>query len=109
MAAQLLQVNMKLNMTISEYKQISAGVAQMLIQVPGLKWKIWLLNEFESEVGGIYLFENEAAKQAFIDGPLTQLLSHPGFRDLSVKPFDILNEFSAITHAPIELRAFSKI
>jgi hypothetical protein len=67
----------------------------------GLRWKIFLVNEAEREVGGICLFDDEASLQAYLDGPVAALKDDPTLSDISVKQFDVMEEHSAITRAPI--------
>ena len=44
--------------------------AQPFLAVPGLQWKIWLDGSEERRAGGIYLFADRAAAQAYVDGPI---------------------------------------
>ena len=52
---QLLQINYKSSVARAEFEKGFDAVAAQIAQVPGLRWKIWLLNEAESRGGGIYL------------------------------------------------------
>ena len=98
----ILQINYRLDSPVSHFLNESGPVARILSGVPGLRWKIWLKNERENEGGGLYLFENETAMNTFIEGPVVaKLRSHPAVAEVSVKPFDIPSELSAITRAPI--------
>jgi hypothetical protein len=47
------QINFKLNVSATEYRQICESMAQTIAAVPGLVWKVWLLNQQEGEAGGI--------------------------------------------------------
>lgn len=98
----ILQINYRLNSAVSDFLRESMAVANMLANVPGLRWKIWLKNENEAEGGGLYLFENETALKSFIEGPIIgKLKSHPAVAEVSVKEFDIPVELSAVTRAPV--------
>jgi hypothetical protein len=98
----ILQINYRLNSSVADFLRDSAPVANVLANVPGLRWKIWLANEMESEGGGIYLFESEAALENFVEGPIVEKLkTHPAIAKLSVKIFDAEANLSAITRAPI--------
>jgi len=102
MVARLLQINFKFNVTGAEYKQLADQFAAPFAEVAGLRWKIWILNEAESEAGGIYLFEDEAALNAFLAGPLAaQVTSHPAVSEMSVKPFDVLAGPTAAARGPV--------
>jgi hypothetical protein len=54
----------------------SAGAARAIAAVPGLIWKVWILDEAASELGGIYLFASRADAQAYVDGPIIAHLRH---------------------------------
>jgi hypothetical protein len=67
-----------------------------------LRWKIWLMNEKDSEAGGIYLFDDESSLKAYLAGPLAaQVSSHPAISDMSAKPFEVMPEATAVTRGPI--------
>ena len=79
MAAQILQVNFRFNVTTDEYQTLANEIAGAFAAVEGLRWKIWLLNEERQEGGGIYLFNDEASLATFLAGPLpAQVKNHPG-------------------------------
>lgn len=102
MAGKLLQLNFRFNVPRAEYEQAVAPLADDFAQVPGLVWKIWLMNEVESEAGGIYLFEDESALAAYLDGPLAGAVkSHPALSDMSVKRFDVIEDLTAVTRGPV--------
>ena len=106
MPPKLLQINFKLNTSTLEYQGLCQSVAQAFAAVPGLRWKIWLLNEGEKEAGGIYLFEGEQAMNDFLSGPLaTVVKSHPALADVTAKPFDVMEEVTAITRGPVAAMA----
>ncbi len=70
--------------------------------MPGLSWKIWILNHREKEAGGIYLFESERAQNDFVTGPLaTQVKSHPTLTEFSAKAFDVMDEVTDVTHGRV--------
>jgi hypothetical protein len=78
------------------------GVAQPIADIPGLVWKVWLINEAEKEAGGIYLFESEAAGHAYASGPIVAALkASPAVSNISAKMFSVLGDHSAITRAPL--------
>ena len=102
MAARILQINFKLNVSRSEYEQAASAIADEIAATSGLRWKVWIMNEAESEAGGIYLFEDEASVKAYLEGPIVaQLTSHPAFSDFSVKQFDVMEELTATARGPV--------
>ena len=102
MPAKILQINFRYNASTSDYEELCRSVAQAFANIPGMRWKIWLLNDGERQAGGIYLFESEDALNNFLHGPLAaQVKSHPALADFSAKAFDVMGEVTAITHGPI--------
>src|SRR5947209_17207865 len=98
----LLQVNYQLDSAVSDFMRESKPVADLLANVPGLRWKIWLKNDEENQGGGIYLFEDSEGLKSFAEGPIiAKLRSHPAITDVSLKEFDVPQDLSSITRAPI--------
>ncbi|MCP4580834.1 MAG: YdhR family protein [candidate division Zixibacteria bacterium] len=104
MSGKILQLNFKFNVISAEYKQAVAPLADKFAAVDGLVWKIWLMNETESEAGGIYFFKDESSRKAFLEGDLAAAVSnHPALSDMSIKRFDVMDEITAITRGPVQL------
>lgn len=102
MPQQILQVNLKFSIPRADLATAWFGAAQPIADTPGLLWKVWLMNEVESEAGGIYLFESKDAVQAYLAGPIVATLkASPVISDISAKVFDVLEEHSAVTRAPL--------
>ncbi|MFH1965199.1 MAG: YdhR family protein [Acidobacteriota bacterium] len=102
MSIQILQINFRFNVSRAEYEEVADELAQSFADLSGLRWKIWLMNEAESEAGGIYLFEDETSVQSFLNGPLaTQVTSHPAISDFSVKTFDVMSFPTEIADGPV--------
>ena len=102
MSKKLLQLNFKFSVTGAEYTQAVSPLAEKYASVPGLRWKVWIINEAESEAGGIYLFDDETSLNALMESPLTkQVTSHPALSDFNVKIFDVMDEITAVTRGPI--------
>ena len=101
----LLQINIDHKMTP---EQFAAGAedtrkfAETISKVPGLMWKIWIGADERPEVGGIYMFTDEAAAKAFMAGPLyAAIKGNPGFTKVEGKLFNVDEMHSAITNAPL--------
>ena len=103
MSEKILQVNLKFNIPRAELESAWLEVAQPIAEVPGLRWKVWLMNEAEHEAGGIYVFESEATAQSYLAGPIVGALkSSPAVSNISAKLFDILEGHSSITRGPVK-------
>ena len=102
MSGRIMQLNFKFSVTGAEYEQAVAPLAEQFAAVDGLHWKIWMINEAESEAGGIYMFEDEASLNALLEGPLAaQVTGHPALSEFSVKKFDVMEKVTAITRGPV--------
>ncbi len=102
MPGRILQINFKFNVSRAEYEQAVSSLAGDFAALAGLRWKIWIMNETESEAGGIYMFEDAASVKAFLDGPLAaKVTSHPALSDFSVKQFDVMEDVTKITRGPV--------
>jgi hypothetical protein len=102
MSGRILQINFKFNVPRADYEQAVGPLGSQIAAVAGLRWKIWIMNEAESEAGGIMLFDDEASVKAYLDGPIVaQIVSHPALSDFSVKQFDTMEAETAITRGPV--------
>ena len=103
MAQKVLQVNVKFSIPRGDLEAAWLGAAQPIADLPGLRWKVWLMNEAEGEAGGIYLFESEGAAQAYLEGPIVSALkASPAVSNISAKLFDVLEGHTAITRGPVK-------
>ena len=102
MSGKLLQLNLRFSVFAADYEGAVTPLAEEYATVPGLRWKIWIINEAEGEAGGIYLFDDEESLNALLDSPLTaQVTSHPALSDFSVKQFDVMEGVTATTRGPV--------
>ena len=99
----ILQINFNLNVPVAEYQKMADSVAAAFIDVPGLKWKIWLLNPVTQEAGGVYLFESQTSLDAYLNGPLVaKLRALTAIRNVSIQQFEVMPEVTALTRGPVE-------
>ncbi len=102
MSGRILQLNFKFSVSGAEYRQAVSPLANAIAAVAGLRWKIWIINEAESEAGGILLFDDETSVQAYLEGPVAaQETGHPALREFSVKQCDVREDQTAITRGPV--------
>lgn len=98
----ILQINYQLRSSVADFLSAAEPVASMIASVDGLRWKIWLRNDDGNEGGGVYLFESASALESFLSGPIIEKLkSNPDIENVTAKVFDVPQELSAITHAPV--------
>lgn len=102
MSQQILQINFQFNVSEKEYENASSSLAQSFADIPGCKWKIWLMNEDRKEAGGVYLFSDKESVEKYKESDLFKMVNnHSAFSNFSVKQFDILEELSGVTRAPL--------
>jgi hypothetical protein len=96
---EILIVNFSLEgMTESEYRNLCDDVAPAFAAVPGLVSKVWLADRATGVYGGVYVFENGAAVDAYLASDLlAQVAANPGLVDISAHRFEVMSEPTAIT------------
>ncbi len=98
-----MQINYRFNRTRSEQEKASLQSAQIIANVKGIIWKIWIVNENEKTAGGIYLFEDEASAETYLKGPIIAAMKNmPIIDNFEAKIFDIIPEPTKITHGPVD-------
>ena len=102
MSQKILQINFQISVSAKDYEQACLPAAQPIAATPGLRWKVWLMNEANHEAGGIYLFDDEASLQAFLAGPIVSAVkSDPTLSNISAKTFDVMEALTAVTRGPL--------
>ena len=106
MSGKILQINFKFNVSSSEYTEAVTPMAENIANVPGLLWKVWLMNETNQEAGGIYWFNDAASLENYLESPIVATISqHPALEDISVKIFDNIAALSEVTNGPVYIAA----
>lgn len=82
--------------SFNQMKEVAEGIAAQ----PGLTWKIWTENPETKEAGGVYLFEDMAAAQAYFTIYEPELRG-AGF-DIRPRFFEINERLTEITRGPRE-------
>jgi hypothetical protein len=99
----ILQINFNFSVPAAELAQAFAPLVQTIADLPGLRWKVWLMNAAEGESGGVYLFDDDASVQAYLDGPIIGgLKANPALTKVNIRTFGVAEEFSLMTRAPIQ-------
>jgi len=99
---QIVVVTFKFEVPLAEYVQAMKPLTDEILNIPGLRWKIWLINEAQCTAGGIYLFDDSSHVQKFLSSPLMDRLRHlPVCIDIHAMPFDVLEAETRVTHGPL--------
>jgi Putative mono-oxygenase ydhR len=80
----------------------SREAATIIASVEGLIWKIWILQKEEPEMGGIYLFANRDAAEAYLNHPVIQAAcGNPAVVSSQSQLWNVESSLSALTRAPL--------
>jgi Putative mono-oxygenase ydhR len=98
----VLQMRLKLRVPPDVFLAKSREAATVIASVEGLIWKIWILQQEELEMGGMYLFANRETAEAYLSGPVVQAVrSNPAVVSTESRLWDVESSLSAITRAPL--------
>jgi hypothetical protein len=100
----ILQVHFNYTMPTAEFEGLCEQAAPAIADVSGLRWKIFLLDAQNHAAGGHYLFQNRAAAEAYLEGPIiARLRQHPGIKNVTARLFDIQQAPTKTTRGPLVL------
>jgi hypothetical protein len=98
----ILHLRFKLRVPPDVLLDHSREAATIIASVEGLIWKIWVSKTEEFETGGIYLFANRAAAEAYLNHPVIQALrSNPAVVSTESQLWEVESSLSALTRAPL--------
>lgn len=90
------------DMTPDRYAEVGAELAPSFAALPGLLAKIWLSGEPHARRGGLYLFADAAAADAFLASTLARsVAANPHFAGLTVQRFTVDETTTARTQPGI--------
>ncbi len=75
-----------------EYSDLALTIAN----VPGLICKVWTENRETGEAGGIYLFEDEASLDSYLEGKIERMKAS-GIEDIRAKKYEVNERLTRIT------------
>jgi hypothetical protein len=102
MANKILQINVQFNVSAAELAKEFETAAVPIAEVPGLKWKIFGMDEERGEAAGIYLFEDDTSRKAYLEGPIiARMKTLEAFSEITMKQFDVVEGATAITRGPV--------
>ena len=70
----VLHLHFKLRVRPDAFLAKSREAATIIASVEGLIWKIWVSQEEEFEIGGMYLFANREAAEGYLNHPVIQAM-----------------------------------
>ena len=102
MSVHMLVMVFRFTTSPAEYLQVMKPLITEILNIPGLRWKIWLMDESHCTAGGLYLFDDSSHVQSFLASPLMdRLQQHPSFTEVRVIPFSVLEAETRSTFGPL--------
>ena len=101
MHIQIINFNLK-DITDAELRSMADEVAPAFANVPGLHGKIWLVDVDKNTYGGVYIWQDADAMQAYLASDLGKgVVGNPNFANLSSRDFEVLSGPTAISGGPV--------
>ncbi|WP_088345908.1 MULTISPECIES: YdhR family protein [Rhodomicrobium] len=97
MHIQIINFNLK-DATEEQYRAIADSLAPTFAAMPGLLTKYWLGNTAGNSYGGVYVWRDRAAMQAFMSGEVAAaVLAHPNLANITSEDFGVLDAPTRVT------------
>jgi hypothetical protein len=93
--------------SISEqnYAKLCDDLAPTFAALRGLLSKVWLANPETGAYGGVYMWENRQAMEAFMKTGLFKAVgAHPNLEDVTSRDFGVLEQPTQVTRGLVEAR-----
>ena len=101
MHVQIVNFNLK-DMTDAQFRAMANEVAPAFASVPGLLSKIWLADASKNTYGGVYLWQDAGAMQAFTTTDLFKgVAGNPSFANLTSRDFEMLSGPTSASGGPV--------
>ena len=93
-------------MSDEDFIEVNEEFASMMTAVPGLLAKIWLKAPTGNVYGGVYLWRDREAYEAFIAGELwASVLSDDSLSELDSRDFAAMEELTKLTQPGLKVVA----
>lgn len=93
-----LQVELELAVAPDVWLARCESAVPTMRRLPGLVWKLWVLDADASRAGGVYLFQNAEAARAYAEGPvLEHLRASPAVKNVGVRLLPVVDALSRQT------------
>jgi hypothetical protein len=99
-----LVVTFKNDASQEQFTAATADHAPLFAQLDGLLAKIWIADPESGTKGGIYLFADRTALDAYLESDVFQsILAEPSFEATSWRSYQVLDELTASTQPGIQI------
>ena len=91
-------INFGISVSQEDFVAEVEGVAPVFATMPGLIGKYWLGDEENGIYGGVYMWENKEACEAYKNGEVfSAVMTGMGFVDPTSKDFGVIESLTAMT------------
>lgn len=98
----VLYLRFKLRVPPHAFLAHSQEAATIIASLEGLIFKIWIFQEEQLEIGGVYLFANRETAEAYLKHPVVQAVcSNPAVVSTHSQLWDVESSLSALTRTPV--------
>lgn len=103
MHVQIIEFRLR-GITEEGYREVCEQLAPAFAEIPGLLAKIWLADTDAGTYGGVYLFRDREALQAFAGSELfAEVAAFPNFTDITARDFAVMEDPTRITQREVRL------
>lgn len=97
MYVQIITYNLE-NTTERDYLALCRDLAPTFADMPGLQTKYWLADPATNTFGGVCIWTNRAAMEAYMAGEVAaSVVAHPNLVNIASKDFDVLDAPTRVT------------
>ena len=101
MHIQIVNFNLK-DMTDAGFRSMANQAAPDFASVPGLLGKIWLADVGKNTYGGVYIWQDASAMQAYLASELGKgVMGNPHFANLTARNFEVISGPTALSGGPV--------
>ena len=99
-----LIVTFKTHATQEQFTAATAEHVPVFAELDGLLAKIWIADPERGTYGGIYLFRDRPALDAYLESDLfAHILAEPSFEGTSWRAYQVLDELTASSQPGIQI------
>lgn len=94
------------DMTEEGYREACAGFTPAYAELPGLLAKVWLADPGTNTYGGVYLFRDREAMDAYVASELfATVAAFPHFADITSRDFAVYEDLTRATQPGLAILA----
>ena len=105
MHVQVVNFNLR-DMTDARFRSMANEVAPAFASVPGLLGKIWLADAGNNTYGGVYIWSDRGAMEAYKQTDIYKgMQANPHFENVIITDFAVVESATRVTRGPAQAAA----